>query len=436
MATNGRPYSSPNFPKEDKKKEKKEGRPYSSPNFPKTETPKPSAPAYNQGIATGTPKPPTTSVPAYNQGISGGTNNNSNAPAYNQGITGDQKKSINSSSSVQQQNKANIAFINNLNPVNTFSVSPFNMLSNAEVVQAFNAPRNTPANVNNIKKNLNITTRPYSSPNYKKELYKSIQVQQQPQQPTKLKDTVDNDAYWRNNRKQSVSYATSIDYYNMNRKGYDTVYIEDGNDKLKDKGGVLTIGRDRLEGLPRNVKTVLVDGDGNWKYLVDTTTRAAHAEALQGKRDAATKIYEYTADKETRLSAAAQKQRDVLYNRIIKIYQETVNKDKSPENLRRLQAAVNALSAYDKVIDDSRGRLTQATAKWAKDYEYYNVAMKANTKWTVEEEAQYQQLLQDMKQTYTSPEQANQNQCSNYLYHSRHPERKRIVLLHRSHPFL
>lgn len=308
----------------------------------------------------------------------------------------------------QQQDNNNNNFINGLSSSSdTYGVNANKLNRNTRLAELFNA---TPTQSISAQAKIAFINRTNAAA---REQAKKIQANLKAQQAIKdgtdvpitakdLKNFADT-TYWTDGRKQNVSYATSIEYYNMERNGYELVYVEDGTGALQDKGGIYTIGRDKLAGLPSNVKTVLVDNQGNWKYLADTTSRADHIEALQNKLEAVNKMYEYDFSKEVTLRDTAYKRRNTLEGKIA-AYERIANKTKAPEDIQRLQSAIDALAAYNNVINDSQSRLESYGKEWAAKYEFYDHAINKNSKWTVEDEAQYQELRSQLALNHGTPE--------------------------------
>lgn len=364
----GTPYTPP-YKKDEKPTTESRGTPYT-----------PGVNGGGTGSGSTAPTPAPTPQPSTSSSSSDDEHKQQNQnPFFNPGFQQQQQ------SQTQQQQQANNTFINSLDTVRNAlgTSSSSDIKQNVELAQKFNVASNPRIS----------STRPYSTPNFNyKEIQKNLQAQQQDTniKAADLSEYTDK-TYWSKDRKVDVSYATSIDYYNMERRGYETVYVEDGNEALQDKGGVYTIGRDRLAGLPNSVKTVLVDNAGNWKYLVDTSNRAEHIEALTNKRDAVNSTYDYEISKELSFNKKVTEQAEWLKNKITE-YERIANKTKDPEDIERLQAAINAYSSYRTIIDRSYDNLSELSTKWAREYEFYDIAINAHTKWTVQEEEDYQNL--------------------------------------------
>ena len=402
MANNTRPYSSPNYKKEEKKKQ--DTRPYSSPNYPKQETSKPQTKPTTETRGTpytptyNTPKPTPYTPPYQTQ------TQQQNKPAAVSQPQQPQQHVVQQQQTVQQQQQTNSTFINSLNNTsNVYGVDAEKINNNVEIAKQL--PKTRLASIN--KTNASIRAQ-------NKQLQADLKAQRQNNDVIKAKDldTYANSTYWSNGRKQDVSYATSIDYYNMERSGYEVVYVENGTGTLTNKGGVYTIGRDNLAGLPNNVKTVLVDNDGNWKYLVDTTSRAEHVDALQRKLAAVNRIYSNDSgdglfQKELILNNKANKRAHKLLYKA-KVLDKRYSETKNPEVLKQLSATLSALNAYQNVIDDSTSRLTAYGKEWAAKYEFYDHAINKHSKWSVEDESQYQELLKNTVHGDLTPEMVSQ----------------------------
>ena len=342
MANDTRPYSSPNFPKEEKKEEKKkdrsqETRPYSSPNFKKEETNKTETP-----VITGHTTPPYSS-PNYTQ-PSQQQNNTSAASSQSQ----NQSKNnniFNLNTPAAKQAQANATFINSLNPINAFSINPANVLNNSETSQIFNnvtqENRKTPPNLELLTKSVNAKTIKTN-----RDVIEAVKAKQKREKEVEDFKNMFESTFWDSGRKKSVSYATSIDYYDMERRGFETVFVEDGDGRLEEKAGVFTIGRDKLEGLPKDVKMVMVDKNNNWKYIANTGKRADFVETMTAQRDAATLRYENNVTQESKNLIANKFTLNKLEKQL-NYLEHQANKTRKPEDFEAYQ---NAIVQYNDCI--------------------------------------------------------------------------------------
>ena len=392
MANNTRPYSSPNYPKEEKKEKKKETQKRGNPGTPYT--PGVDGGGTNPGHRgnPGTPytppyqtPSPTPYTPPYQTNTQQQNNNPaaSSQPQNNQQQQNQQNKSNTQQQSVQQTNARVLddfsKFKNEINP-NTVTLE-----QNTKIAKVFNTIQ-----INHKKAPLTIMNKAIKTK--ANELYKAAKAEEEEKKKTqKFEDMYGNSAYWYSGRKQSVSYATSIDYYNMSRSGFKTVYVEEGDGELKQKNGIFTIGRNKLEGLPGNVKTVLVDYDNNWKYLVDTTHRAEHVATLENKRAANTAYYEDKITNELTRSKKLDVTLKLAHDEITRLY-EIHSKQRTPENLENLNNAIDRYNSLVALSNESQNKLIGYGKGWAERQQHYDNAINNTASWTVEDEAHYQQL--------------------------------------------
>lgn len=399
MATNSRPYSSPNYKKEEEKK--KDSRPYSSPNYPKEEPKKESKPVQDTRPYS-SPNYPQAQQPTQQQ-----KQQQQNKPAAvsqpQQQQNQQQQFQYLQPAQQQQQQRTVETFINSLSNDNVA-----NLKKNTDVAEKLNTRPIQPLKNNKLLQYQKDKQRPYSSPNYGKEVQKNLEAADDKEVKASNLDKYASEVYWSKGRKQSVSYATTIEYYDMERRGYETVFIEDGTGALENKGGIYTIGRDNLAGVPSGVRTVLVDNEGNWKYLADTTERADHVEALTNKLDAINKDFEDTIHNNVKLRDTAYNSR--LYKQMIlnmTLNQSDLKKNNvtDEETLQQIRDLVGSIDSYNEIINDCNTRIESKTKQWAKDYEFYDIAIGAHQKWTVEDEAQFQTLRDNLLNHYVPEEE-------------------------------
>ena len=386
-----RPYSSPNYPKEEKNNSNKSKandsgtRPYSSPNYKKEESSNNNKQTQQtqqqKGTSSSASSQQQPSQPQQSSSSSSSSNQQqNNQPNYYDNGQQKQGSSSSSSSSDNNQQKSNEAFINSLQGNNVT-----NLKKNTDVAEKLNIKSFKPTNV------LNKAVKERQA-----ELQKNLEATDNKEIKASNLDKFADETYWSNGRKQSVSYATSIDYYNMERRGYKTVYVEDGTGALENKAGIYTIGRDNLAGLPSGTNTVLVDNQGHWKYLADTTERAAHVDALNDKLDALNKDFEDKVKNEKSLSIRTKFNQRQLEHEINKLMFETRN-NKDPEKLHQLDELVGAYNACGNVVNDCNSRLREYGKQWAEKYESYNIMINEHQKWSVEDEARYRSLEDNLQ---------------------------------------
>jgi len=197
--------------------------------------------------------------------------------------------------------------------------------------------------------------------------------------------------FWSAGETQLVTGTTSQDYYKMLKNGYELVYVEDGCGKLANKGGVFSIGRDKLSGLPHDIRVVLVDHEGNWKYLADTGNKANQVEAIRIQQEALNARIEPKINEALIRQNFAQYKCDELSKRI-KLYDSVANKTRKQEDIDALQSAIEEYNKWYQTANTARDDLFNLSTAWATWYDIYDRQVNNITKWTVEDEAHYQQV--------------------------------------------
>ena len=221
-------------------------------------------------------------------------------------------------------------------------------------------------------------------------MYKLIQANEAEYQQRTLQEMKDS-KFWQSGKQQYVTYATSADYYKMEHRGFDTVYIEDGCGDLDNKGGIWTIGRDKLAGVPKDINTVIVDKDGNWRYIANSGSRASYVEDIRNKQYALTAIYENKLRKSTTSEAFTKVKIEQLEKEIQKL-DKIANKSRKQEDFDKLQAAIEQWNTYSQYNHAARSKTAQICAEWAQRYNIFEEASRKYTKWTVEDEERYNNL--------------------------------------------
>lgn len=222
------------------------------------------------------------------------------------------------------------------------------------------------------------------------EVYKLVQDHEAEYQQRKLKE-MEESQFWEADQHQFVTYATAADWYNMQRIGYDQVYIEDGSAPLKNKGGVYTIGRDKLSGVPKDVRTVLVDTQGNWRYIADTGKRASYVEEMQNLQYANNIKYASKLDKAQTTEQFTRYKLEQLLKEASKL-ERKLNKTRSKEDFAAYQAVLEQAQQYNQWHDNASDNLNNIVTAWAIKQDSYDKAIKVQTKYTAEDEARYQAL--------------------------------------------
>ena len=223
-----------------------------------------------------------------------------------------------------------------------------------------------------------------------KEVYKIMQQNAVEYNQRTLKEMEESN-FWQSGQYQHVSYATAADYYQMMQNGFETVYIEDGNGKLDNKGGVYTIGRDKLSGVPRDIKSVIVDSQGNWRYIADTGSRAKYVEEMQALQYASNIKYEREFHKHSATANFTYKKLQELERKIENL-SKTYDKSRRQSDLTKLQEAIELHAQYKEWNDTANFALKTTSDHWSSQFTIYDNAIKAKTKWTVADEERYQAL--------------------------------------------
>lgn len=228
-----------------------------------------------------------------------------------------------------------------------------------------------------------------------KEISKLIQAKDAIFQQSKATELAD-ETFWKDGRVQEVSCATSIDYYNMQQRGFQTVYVEDGCGKLENKGTIFSIGRDKLAGLPKDVRTVLIDRDGNWKYLANTSSRANLVEALENNQAASSAIFE----KKIVELGAANENANKRYEIFRKRFEDAVAQaetSKKEEDWNKVNEIAQVLQNIDNTITANKEKMPALINDWQRNFQRYSSAIIDQTQWSVEDEAQYQKLVTSLE---------------------------------------
>lgn len=194
-----------------------------------------------------------------------------------------------------------------------------------------------------------------------------------------------------------VTYATASDFLNMQKKGYEAIYVEDGNAKFSSDKGVYTIGRNRLSGLPVGVKVILVDRDGNFKYIANTSRRAEVVESLYATQlaqcgDISNKMSGIISKKE-----AMEQQLDGL-DKLVKKYEEIAVRTRNKIDIANYERALDArYSLYSKYIaEDFNTQLKAYGQQYAEVFTKYEDAKNMYTRWTTEDEQAYQDIKEQL----------------------------------------
>ena len=190
-----------------------------------------------------------------------------------------------------------------------------------------------------------------------------------------------------------VSYLTAAEYIDLEKEGYQMVYIEDGIGDFEDKDGVLSIGRDHLSGVPKDVKLVFVDKNGNWKYIANTASKANLVDMLdinQGTECSLllNKIGDAYADQERILASVEHAMQ------LADKYEAIAEKTRSQKDIDNYNRALKTLTRLQERYNESYAKAQRYAEEYAAVYNKYTTAKTELAKWTAEDEAQYQLLKQ------------------------------------------
>lgn len=321
---------------------------------------------------------------------------------------------------IQKQIQANNNYINSLT-TSTLGVDANNVLNNTNIAQnmaynarttgidqtfqqfqesqTFNPDRAYDTLPTDVRQKIRSIA--YKSDNrLTKEVYKVMQSKEAEYQQRTLNDMAES-RFWKAGETQQVSYATSIDYYNMQKRGFEIVYVEDGDGTLENKGGVFTIGRDKLAGLPEGTKVVMVDSQGNWRYIGNTTDRAKFVESMRVQQQAVNSKYNPKVSEAIKNKHALDFQSHQIEKQLDKLAR-TAERTRKQSDIDAFQAVLEQYNAINAQRGDAYNKIADISNRWANEFNYYEDAINSKTKWTVEDEARYQLLPEAIENAYNS----------------------------------
>lgn len=207
---------------------------------------------------------------------------------------------------------------------------------------------------------------------------------------------------------KQCTYVTASQWVHMNKDGYHTVLVEDGCGTLADKRGVYTIGRDNLAGLPSDVKTVMVDKDGNWKYVANSGERAKFVEAARINQETTCSVLLDQYNDASHSATNARNKLEVADN-AVQYLLDVANKTRNKEDIARYQEAVDARAALYQEYKDYSASAADYGQRYAKLYDSFEQSIQGKQGWTVTDELTLQELKSKLAFTPNS-----QKQSSNY----------------------
>lgn len=207
---------------------------------------------------------------------------------------------------------------------------------------------------------------------------------------------------------KQCTYVTASQWVQMNKDGYHTVLVEDGCGTLADKRGVYTIGRDNLAGLPSDVKTVMVDKDGNWKYVANSGERAKFVEAARINQETTCSVLLDQYNDASHSATNARNKLEVADN-AVQYLLDVANKTRKKEDIARYQEAIEARAALYQEYKDYSASAADYGQRYAKLYDSFEQSIQGKQGWTVTDELTLQELKSKLAFTPNS-----QKQSSNY----------------------
>lgn len=202
-----------------------------------------------------------------------------------------------------------------------------------------------------------------------------------------------------------AKYATAEEYTQMQREGYETVYIEEGSGEFRDKGGIFTIGRDHLSGVPANVKVLYIkrtdDGTPQLRYLADTSHRAELYDSLTTTQQAK------CADLAAKVDAAFNMQSDIeekleRVDRIVNRYESLLVQTRSEESFLKYQQALELRAKYAERWTQCEKDKRKYALQYAEVYDNYESAKNFEKGWSVEDEQNFQALSRQLAESQAS----------------------------------